>query len=51
MATRNSSAVYSLLAIGCAALVLFAIATTIVLALIPLYLPGKSVTIGSISGA
>jgi hypothetical protein len=51
MAVRNSSAAYPLLAICCAALVLFAIATTIVLALIPVYLPSKSVTLGSISGS
>jgi len=51
MATRNPTAAYPLLAICCAGLVLFGIAATIVLALIPLYLPTKTVTPGSIYGA
>jgi hypothetical protein len=51
MAVRNSSAAYPLLAICCAGLVLFTIAAAIVLALIPIYLPSKSVTLASISGA
>lgn len=51
MAIRNSTAGYSLLAISCAALALFAIAAVIVLALIPIYIPTKSATLGSIYGA
>ncbi len=51
MAGRISAAAYPLLAIGCAALILFTIAAAIVLGLIPLYLPSKSVTLASISSA
>jgi hypothetical protein len=51
MATRNPTAGYPLLAICCAGLVLFGIAATIVLALIPLYLPRKTVTDASLYSA
>lgn len=51
MAIRNRNSTYPLLAIGCVVLVLFAIAATVVLGLIPVYLPKQTAASSNVYGA
>ena len=50
MASPRSTATYTVVAAMCAVCILFGIAVTIVLALIPLYLPQKNIALASING-
>jgi hypothetical protein len=50
MALRNSSGRYPPLAIACFAFILFVIAAAIIIALIPVYLPSKLLTVNDLNG-
>ncbi len=49
MATSNAGVAVPLAALFCLGLMLFAIAATVVLALIPIYIPTKSATLSGVN--